>query len=275
MRLKTERADLGLIGTPTHPVYRVVRRSHDPFEPKPWDLAGDNGTFGDRFDDPGGRSSRTETVPIGERFRVIYCASSPVGAFGETVARVRPKLEEITGLAEIKEDDENPELRDAHLQGLRDPQFPDRGILSANWRLDRQLYNTLLDSSLMFVDVCAPRTIETLRSELAAVATRLDLSDIDFSTVIGPMREFTQECSRYVYEQLDDSRQPLYAGIRYESRLNPEWECWAIFHDRMVGRHSPGFPETITIDHPGLREVASQYRLSIETFQGLGRYIRP
>ena len=81
--------------------------------------------------------------------------------------------------------------------------------------------------------------------------------------------------SRCIYEQTDDLGRPTFAGIRYESRLNAEWECWAIFHDRMDGRHSPGFPETITPDHPALCEVAAQYHLSIEIFQGAGHFVRP
>jgi hypothetical protein len=267
--------DLAVVSAPSHPIYRVVPRIYDPFEPKPWDLAGDDGTLGDRFDDPGGRPGRQIVIPTSHRFRVIYCATSAVGAFGETVARVRPKLTDIQGFADIEADEDFPEPLDAYLQGLRDPVYPDRGVLPASWRLERQLYNTQLDGPLQFVDICSPGTIETLRRELAAVALRLGLNDIDFSTVIGPMREFTQECSRYIYEQTDNLGDPVFAGIRYESRLNAEWECWAIFHDRMVGHHSPGFPETITPDDSALCEVAAQYHLCIEIFQGIGHYVRP
>ena len=267
--------DFAVVSAPVLPIYRVVPRIYDPFEPKPWELADEDGTLGDRFDDPGGRPGRAVVIPLLQRFRVIYCATKPSGAFGETVARVRPKLTEIPGFAEIEADEDYPEPLDAYLHGLRDPLFPDRGILSASWRLERQLYQTRLDRAMLFVDICSPTTIETLRRELAAVALRLGLSDIDFSTVIGPMREFTQECSRCIYEQTDDLGRPIFAGIRYKSRLNAEWECWAIFHDRMEGRHSPGFPETITPDHPALCEVAAQYHLSIEIFQGAGHFVRP
>lgn len=267
--------DLAVVPAPIGPIYRVVPRIYDPFEPKPWELAGEDGTLGDRFDDPGGRSGRSEIIPLAQRFRVIYCATSPVGAFGETVARVRPRLSEIQGFAEIEADDDFPEPLDAYLHGLRDPLYSDRGVLAASWRLERQLYSTQLDGALHFVDICSPRTIEALREALSPVATRLRLNDIDFSTVIGPMREFTQECARLVYEQVDEYGRPLFAGVHYESRLNTDWECWAIFHDRIVGHHTPGFPETITPDHPALCEVAAQYRLSIEIFQGAGHYIRP
>lgn len=270
-----EPLDLAAVYAPTAPIYRVVPRIYDPFEPKPWELAGEDGTLGDRFDDPGGRLGRSKAIPLSQRFRMIYCATTPTGAFGETVARVRPKLTEIQGLAEIGADEDFPEPVDAYLHGLRDPLDPDRGVLSASWRLERQLYNTQLDASLRFVDICSPKTIETVRAILSSVALRLGLKDIDFSTVVGPMREFTQECARLVYEQADDDGQPLFAGIRYESRLNVDWECWAIFHDRMVGHNTPGFPETITPDHPALCEVAAQYHLSIEIFQGTGHYLRP
>lgn len=271
----SEPFDLIAVPAPEAPIYRVVPRIYDPFEPKPWELADDDGTLGDRFDDPGGRPGRSEIIPPSQRFRVIYCATSPAGAYGETVARVRPKLAEIQGFAEIEGDEDFPEPTDAYLQGLRDPLYPDRGVLSASWRLERQLCNTRLDPSLRFVDICSPKTIETLRETLSPVAVHLGLKDVDFSTVIGPMREFTQECARLVYEQADDKGQPLFAGVRYESRLNTEWECWAIFYDRMVGHHRSGFPETITPDNASLCEVAAQYHLSIEVFQGGGHFIRP
>ncbi|HEX7101412.1 MAG TPA: hypothetical protein VF201_02095 [Nitrolancea sp.] len=267
--------DLAVVQAPPGSIYRVVPRIYDPFEPKPWELAGEDGTLGDRFDDPSGSPERATLIPLSQRFRVIYCATTPAGAFGETVARVRPKLSEIPGFVEIEADDEFPEPIDAYLRGLRDPLFPDRGVLPASWRLERQLYNTRLDPSLRFVDVGSPRTIETLRNVLSPLAVRLGLKDIDFSTVLGPMRAFTQECSRLIYEQTDHRGYPLFAGVRYESRLNVDWECWAIFHDRMVGHHMPGFPETITPDHPALCEVAAQYHLSIEIFQGMGHYLRP
>ncbi len=72
---------------PQSAVYRVAR-GLDPFEPRSWDSVCEDGTFGNRFDDPGHRRG----IPQEQLFRTIYCASERTGAFGETTARFRPSL---------------------------------------------------------------------------------------------------------------------------------------------------------------------------------------
>jgi hypothetical protein len=116
---------------------------------------------------------------------------------------------------------------------------------------------------LRFVDVDATQTLQVLRRELASVAAAVGLSDIDLGAVAGPNRLLTQEIARYVYEQHDPTGQPLYAGVRYLSRLNPEWELWAIFADRI--KHSPReVTESIRVEDPVLLEAASLLSLKIE-----------
>jgi hypothetical protein len=41
----------------------------------------------------------------------------------------------------------------------------------------------------------------------------------------------TRYISQWAFEQADEVGRPLFAGIRYLSRLNTEWECWAVFDD--------------------------------------------
>jgi hypothetical protein len=81
--------------------------------------------------------------------------------------------------------------------------------------------------------------------------------------VVGPNRKLTQEIARYVYERHDPTGQPFYAGLRYLSRSNVEWELWAIFADRI--RHSPyAVTESIRAEDPDLLEAASLLDLRIE-----------
>ena len=180
----------------------------------------------------------------------LYCATSRVAAFGETIARFRPDLELLAKLEEIEDDEPiSPEL-----QG---------GVVPEEWRLSRRLGATRLDESLRFVDVDTAQTLQVLRSVLASVATSLGVSDIDLGAIAGPNRRLTQEVARYIYEQRDPTGEPLYAGIRYLSRLNPEWELWAIFADRI--EHSPrDVTESIRADDPDLLKAASLLELRIE-----------
>ncbi|MGH2411586.1 MAG: RES domain-containing protein, partial [Chloroflexota bacterium] len=103
---------------PDWPVYRVGR-SPDPFSPPDWIFAQPDGTFGGRFDDPSARHG----VPPSARFRTLYFAGTPVGAFGEVLARFRPDL---TVLAAI---------------GAAGP-VP--GTVPVGWRAVRRLGTTIL-----------------------------------------------------------------------------------------------------------------------------------
>lgn len=234
---------------PSRSLFRVARRGRDPFDPPPWAVAGPDGTFGNRFDDPSGKRG----VPEEQRFRMVYCGTQPACAFGETIARFRTSIKLIAELEAIQDDEPLiPELRG--------------GLIPEDWRSGRWLGNTRLDPSLRFADLEDPQTAHILRSvsHLAECAVAAGLVDIDRSTLNGPNRDFTQEVARYIYQQLDDHGEPIFAGLHYNSRLHGQWECWAIFSDRM--RHSPGMPETIYADHPGLREAARLLNLRIEVF---------
>jgi len=231
--------------TPPELVYRVGR-GFDVFAPPDWAYALPDGTFGNRFDDP----AAERDAPEEERYRVVYCATERAGAFGETIARFRLSVGLLAGLEQVK--DEEP--LDPELEG---------GVVPEEWRLSRRVRSTRLASGLPFVDLAAPETMGVLREELAAVAEGLELEDLDLSAVTGPHRRLTQGAARYVYGMTERSGGPAYAGIRSLSRLNPSWELWAVFHDRM--RHKPGeVAEPIRADGPSLVEAAALLGLRVE-----------
>lgn len=214
--------------------------------PSSWDRAHDDGTFGNRFDDPGADRGIPET----ERFRTIYCATQRVAAFGETIARYRPSLSLLKGLEEDVDDDEEP----LNLES---------GVIPLDWRLSRNVGKTLLDPNLRFVDIAAGETIQHLRPVCAEAAIQLGLEDVDLSAVTSSRRLITQVAARYIHEQVDENGHPLYAGIRYVSRLNRDWECWALFDTRL--HHTPeAIVEPIRADDPGLVEAARFLGLTIE-----------
>ncbi len=146
-----------------------------------------------------------------------------------------------------------------------EPLDPDLGggALPKEWRLNRRIGATLLDGSLEFADFLAPETLRVLREEMAPILAELNVDDFDFSEVTGRRRWLTQEAARYVYEVTTPSGEPRFAGIRYLSRLNLDWELWAMFSDRIV--HDPVEPyETISTDDPDLRSAAELLGIEIE-----------
>lgn len=184
---------------PPDGVWRVAR-GPDPLALKPplprEDL--DGAATGNRFDSALGT------------FGVRYFASSLDGCFGETLSRFRPdpRIVELgpdwAGMAvgEVPADWRHRRL------AVR-VSFPDAGKLPEGVR---------------FLDVEALKTRQKLRSELAEILAFFGFDDLDVPTVRGGDRRITRWISQWAYEN-------HYAGVRYLSRLNSDWECWAVFHD--------------------------------------------
>lgn len=223
-------------------VYRVAREL--VFSPPPWTAAKEDGTFGNRFDDPG----LAHRISQEERFRVIYCASRKAGAFGETLSRFRKSPSLIAALREI-EDDEAEDLEE-DLQG---------GFVPTDWRLERSIGSAAL-SEQSFADVFHPESLDTLRSALAPLLEDFGLEELDLSTITSSHRRITQEASRYIHDL--GGPESSFAGIRYVSRLNPEWELWALFDDRADLEEIEPY-EPIKDDDPSLQEVATMFKLNI------------
>jgi hypothetical protein len=176
---------------PDGPLYRLGRQP-DPWAWPDWSYAGPDGTFGNRYDDPG------------TSYRVLYASSQRIGAFLETLARFRPDLEVLAELERIDGDDESP------------PAVP------RAWLDNRLLGEAKVEGR--FVDVGDTSSLATLRTALAASAIRYGLDEIDAATIrLRAPRAFTQQVSRLVYEQ------GPFAGIRYRSRLGDDVLNWAIF----------------------------------------------
>jgi len=112
---------------PANGLYRLAQGPADPFTPPEWDRAHEDGTFGNRFDDP----TEDEGKTAEERFRAIYCATQRVATFGETLARFRPSPSLISALDKINDD----EPLEASLSGALDPDDRRRGLIDADWRL--------------------------------------------------------------------------------------------------------------------------------------------
>ena len=222
-------------------VFRVSRR-FDVFAPLDWSWAQEDGTFGNRFDDPG----KYRGIPEENRFRMVYCATQRAGAFGETIARFRRSPRLVEGLRTIDEEPLEPEL--------------EGGVLPEEWRLGRRLGSTRLDEGLVFADFASAETFQILTEELAPLLVRFGFEEFDLSLITSRRRRVTQEAARYAYEMAGSGQ--VFAGVRYLSRLNPAWELWAVFHDRMV--HSPEeLSETVREDDPGLVDAASVLNIEI------------
>jgi hypothetical protein len=104
-------------------------------------------------------------------------------------------------------------------------------------------------------------TLGELRTvpELARIADACGLLEFDVSSVTGPHRKLTQAISRFIHEA-----ELKYAGIRYLSRFgtDQEFECWAIFSDRIEINPTPVHP--IAADKPDLLSAAARLNLLLD-----------
>jgi hypothetical protein len=112
----------------------------------------------------------------------------------------------------------------------------------------------------MFLDIEARNTREHLRKALGRILAFYEVDDLDVATVRGADRRITRWIAKWAYEAWDEKGDRIFAGIRYLSRLDSEWECWAVFDEVTVvelGR------ETITRQHEDLQSVARSFDLTV------------
>jgi hypothetical protein len=206
---------------------RILRvgRKPDPWAWPRWEVAGEDGTFGNRWDD------------AHSTYRVLYGSSQLVACFIETLARFRPDPHVLAELARI----EGPEAA------------PVPGLLPRSW-LQGQVVG---EASVLgrFCNVGAAASLGYLHGALAATLVRYGIRQLDGAAIrqTAP-RRFTQEISSYLYSLSDRRGRPRFAGIAYLSRFGDRFRNWAIF-ERPAARPVIRKPSTRRIDsaQPELR----------------------
>jgi hypothetical protein len=181
-----------------------VGRAPDAWAWPDWAFAGEDATFGNRYDDPDGE------------YRVLYASSQRVGAFVEVLARYRTDTALVAEYAQMTVEDGDEYATIAP------------GIVPGDWP-DRRHLGTATHPG-PFVDIGHSDSLAHLRAELAAQLLHHDVDDLDGGDLRRRApRAVTQEISRYIFERGRDATGRSLAGIRYLSRLGDELENWAIF----------------------------------------------
>lgn len=144
---------LSELGPPHGEVFRIGRRG-DPLSPPPWDKAlVDDGTFGNRFDDP----SAAEGRPPEDRFRCLYCGTTEEVAFAECLTGKRVPMRVLAKLAAIDDDEPVEKVLAGAEIDIADPKRP-RGLVTAEWQSRHQIGRTLLHSGLRFANIATKET---------------------------------------------------------------------------------------------------------------------
>lgn len=175
-------------------------------------------------------------------YRVRYFATSLEGCYGETLGPLRP----------------DPTFSD--LVGDDWEGFMNRGEIPADWRRRRLAIRARFPEGRRFLDVEALETRQILRDELAWVFDLLGLTDCDVAAVRGGDRRLTRWISQWAHERRNKPGGAPLAGIRFLSRHNTDWECWAVFEDVAVEELER---RSILVHDESLRRVADLYGLSV------------
>jgi hypothetical protein len=216
-------------------IFRVGRRP-DAWAWPDWTYAHDDGTFGNRFDDP-----------LSE-YRVLYANSHRRGAFAETLARFRPDLELAAVLDAIAGDP-----ADADYPASLPP-----GTVPREWLDARALGIAMHDGT--FVDLGQSPSLAALRTALSARVLHLGFDDLDAGDIRRRVpRALTQEISRYVFVHARHAGGWPVAGLRYLSRLGDDLVNWAIFETEPP---SDTTSEPIDAADPALLAVFAMFDLS-------------
>lgn len=216
-------------------VVHRIGRAPDPWAWPDWSYATDEGTFGNRYDDPRGA------------YRVLYSSTQRRGCFLETLARFRPDPALVAELAEIAADPRDRRYATAPA-----------GAIPAGWLRRRRVGRARLGGE--FFDVGHSTSLTWLRELLEARLVHYDIPDLDAATIrLSVPRRFTQEVGRAIYEQANAKGERRFAGVRYLSRVGDEFENWALFEPASVAAVKPA--ERLRRDDPDLLAALDQLGL--------------
>lgn len=217
---------------PEAPIWHVGRQA-DPFRLRVGDPdMSQDPRAGFRFD-----SQRGD-------YGVIYFGSSLTCCFAEVLQGYSPSA---TVRAAVNED--------ARDQGLHAA-----NALGSDWRHSRVAALARVADHRPFVNVEHPETHAVLKDELATTLANLGVEHLNVSSVRGEDRRVTREISQWVHDQVDPGDTCRYAGIRYLSKINSDWECWCLFDDCLL---EPGILNPIPRDMPELQEAADLLSLLV------------
>lgn len=220
-----------LVSAPEDGIWRVGR-GDDPLAPRrplPHTLLSTK--TGNRFDSSD------------DKYAILYFSSTLEGCFGETLARFRPSL---TVMAEIADE-------------WRKLGFMEVGAVPREWRQRRTCVKVSVPDGVQFLDLENRATLEFLRHDLALGLSSLGHQDLDISTIRGPDRRVTRLIGSWAYLATDESGMGL-GGIRYFSRIDSEWELWAVFDDVPI---KPLETRPVLLEMQEMKTVAAGFGLTV------------
>lgn len=185
---------------------------------------------------------------------VLYFGSSLEASFGEVLADFRPKMHDHALLDEY---------------GLSQGRFVAQEI-DSEWRERRVARRVTIQHARPFVDIDDVGTRDYIGRRIAQRLSALGVDHLDVPEAYGRNRCVTRAIATWVHDAREGD-ESAFAGIRYGSKLETGWECWAVFTDAGQGSCDRGnnFEAAEMIDPiprnlPALDYVARLFKLVVE-----------
>ncbi len=185
-----------------------------------------------------------------EEFRTLYCASQEEGAFGEKLSSFRLEPAVVRAIDEFLVEEADDEFAGDDLAGGLTREDVD----DLNWKL---AWAPRLGGA-QAIDITASRSRLATLPRIAGALRAFGFPKLDRVALRTSRRGFTRRVAGYLHEMATEEDADLQVGgIRYESRLPPAWECWALWQPLPLNVGEAKVEE-ITIDHRALRSAAAK-----------------
>jgi hypothetical protein len=141
------------------------------------------------------------------------------------------------------------------------------GQLTRGELANRNIGAARLASNLRFVNIVhivSRTTLYHTDPSIFPLVGALGLNSFDASALTGDTdahRKLTQQVALSIYKKVDAQGRRLFDGIRYESHVNTDWECWAVFYECL--QYTPVSVTAVDPTDPSLIRAMSALNVQI------------
>ncbi len=185
-------------------------------------------------------------------FSTLYAATSPEACFAETLAMFRPT--DVVSRIDAFMDEEPDDGADFELVS---------GVVPADYIHGRALAHFAVPADRTFIDVDDAKTHAALNAAIPDVPANCGLDRFDRGVLMTQDRRITRRVARHYYDLSQAHDHHACCGIRYESRLDRQYECWAMFVPPLPFDPSQAEVTHLTWSDERLRAAAERLSLTL------------
>ena len=186
------------------------------------------------------------------QFSTLYCGTTPEACFAETLAPFRPT--DVVSRINAFMTEEADEGTDFDLVS---------GTVPADYIHHRALAHFTVPVHRNFIDIDDAKTHAALNASIPHVPRDYGLQGFDRGVAMTQDRRITRRIARHYYDLSQAHDHHAFCGIRYESRLDAQYECWALFVPPLPFDTAEADVTHLTWSNEHLRAAAERLSLTL------------